>query len=418
MNYQLNKDLFTETGCIRYDRLLQYRNGKLNEADKHEMEMHLVDCPLCSDALEGFMLVTTGNAVDEVKNELREMVNSGSQVNLKKYYFAAASVAAIILLAVVSYYQFREVKIERLAVKETVEQSEPAQLNETPIQDSVQDNESVEMQKQDDENREALFQRQQSANLSTSPRSQINTNQSLSIGAAPVVLPPFERQSATIGEAEQAEIADSEPVKDEAAGTTASFNLSGVVSERGTVTPAPSDNFITYVDNLKIIDYKDINTEDKNNATLENATPSKYQNVSKKESAVAEELKSGDKALRKTTYAGFIAAPVMLYNQGLFESAVKGFDEILAMHPNDQNALFYKGMSMFQLKNFNQAITLLTIVGKTEGSPFTEEARYYTAKSYVAVGDTKKGALLLKEIVSGHGFYASQAGEELKKLKK
>ena len=50
-------NIFSETGCVQKDMLLKYRDGELNDTDKHDVERHLIDCELCSDALDGLALL-------------------------------------------------------------------------------------------------------------------------------------------------------------------------------------------------------------------------------------------------------------------------------------------------------------------------------------------------------------------------
>ncbi len=69
MNTPINKFLFNETGCIRKDQLLAYRDHKLSGNEKHEVEEHLVDCMLCSDALEGLAFVSS-STLDAVAREV------------------------------------------------------------------------------------------------------------------------------------------------------------------------------------------------------------------------------------------------------------------------------------------------------------------------------------------------------------
>ncbi|MCW3466887.1 anti-sigma factor family protein [Chitinophaga nivalis] len=52
MNEHFN-DIFVTTGCPSQQQLLDYVQGKLTAEEQHEVEMHLADCELCSDALEG-----------------------------------------------------------------------------------------------------------------------------------------------------------------------------------------------------------------------------------------------------------------------------------------------------------------------------------------------------------------------------
>ncbi len=176
-----------------------------------------------------------------------------------------------------------------------------------------------------------------------------------------------------------------------------------------------SSNFITYVDNLKVIDYGTEPLDEDLKPLNEKSTPGKYENKAKKNEAAVAEAKSGDVINRKMEYTELISKPIILFNQGRYESAVKEFDEVLKVHPNDENALFYKGMSLYHLKNFNQSATLLSTVSRNSASPFAEEATFYVAKSYLGSGEKQKAKVLFQDIVKGNGFYSEQAAEELKK---
>lgn len=46
-------DLFTATQCPSQQELLDYVQGKLSPEKQHEVELHLSDCELCSEAVEG-----------------------------------------------------------------------------------------------------------------------------------------------------------------------------------------------------------------------------------------------------------------------------------------------------------------------------------------------------------------------------
>jgi hypothetical protein len=52
MNEAYN-DLFTATPCPTQQELLDYVQGKLSAEKQHEIELHLSDCELCSEAVEG-----------------------------------------------------------------------------------------------------------------------------------------------------------------------------------------------------------------------------------------------------------------------------------------------------------------------------------------------------------------------------
>ncbi|PSL46168.1 putative zinc finger protein [Chitinophaga niastensis] len=56
MNEHFN-DIFVTTGCPSQQQLLDYVQGKLTAEEQHEVEIHLADCELCSEALEGLTAI-------------------------------------------------------------------------------------------------------------------------------------------------------------------------------------------------------------------------------------------------------------------------------------------------------------------------------------------------------------------------
>lgn len=51
--------------CISEKMLLEYAHGELDANQEHLVERHLIDCELCTDALEGLMLIKT--AIGQLK---------------------------------------------------------------------------------------------------------------------------------------------------------------------------------------------------------------------------------------------------------------------------------------------------------------------------------------------------------------
>ena len=49
-------DIFETTPCLTLDQITAYVEERLSPDEHHQIEKHLVDCRLCSDALEGFVL--------------------------------------------------------------------------------------------------------------------------------------------------------------------------------------------------------------------------------------------------------------------------------------------------------------------------------------------------------------------------
>jgi hypothetical protein len=118
MKSQINTDIFLETGCIKRDLLLNYRDDNLSDTQKHEVEEHLIDCPLCADALEGLMLVTGTAALDDIHSKVGSITEKPAGAGSFSYWAIAASITAVMLLSVFTYMQFKNANEPELAVAE------------------------------------------------------------------------------------------------------------------------------------------------------------------------------------------------------------------------------------------------------------------------------------------------------------
>jgi tetratricopeptide (TPR) repeat protein len=67
--------LFSKTECITQEMLVKYADGLLSPDEARKVELHLVDCPLCDEALEGILLCGT-QAYTDLVNEVSEKVEA------------------------------------------------------------------------------------------------------------------------------------------------------------------------------------------------------------------------------------------------------------------------------------------------------------------------------------------------------
>ncbi len=116
-------NLFERTTCISKEMLLKYVDGQLSKQALRQVEMHLIDCPLCEIALEGIQAVGTvkfDNMLDRVSQriadhnqhmeapddniiEFRPTINPPIAARSIKRFLPMMGIAAsIILLAIVA----------------------------------------------------------------------------------------------------------------------------------------------------------------------------------------------------------------------------------------------------------------------------------------------------------------------------
>lgn len=113
MEPHLHNKIFDSTSCLSEEQLLKYGNNALSQKEKHKIEKHLLECGLCSDALEGFAIVPTSTEMNELRSSIQHITScekSVSTIQWKRFLLAAS----IIGIAFISFYFiFQKNKIAR-----------------------------------------------------------------------------------------------------------------------------------------------------------------------------------------------------------------------------------------------------------------------------------------------------------------
>jgi len=98
-------NIFEHTDCISEETLLKYISNKLSSAEKHEVEKHLIDCDMCSDAAEGLQMLGDKKKISNITSELNQKIQNragekkqGKVIFLQQYRTQLALAASIILL--------------------------------------------------------------------------------------------------------------------------------------------------------------------------------------------------------------------------------------------------------------------------------------------------------------------------------
>jgi len=98
--------IFKRTKCPPEGMLEAYHMGKLSEIDKRNIEAHIIDCPMCSDELEGLEQFASNekhqNAVDDIQSRINSKY--GFLNKAPSYYLYIGGIAATILIAIISGY--------------------------------------------------------------------------------------------------------------------------------------------------------------------------------------------------------------------------------------------------------------------------------------------------------------------------
>jgi len=99
-----NKLVFQPMKCLSQDEIRLYLIGELDESSRYRVENHLLDCPLCSEAVEGFANeynFDEDQQLDDLRKAISEKSNSAT-LESKDTYWTLNRIAAAILFIVVS----------------------------------------------------------------------------------------------------------------------------------------------------------------------------------------------------------------------------------------------------------------------------------------------------------------------------
>jgi len=108
MNNNLHT-VFSGSDCPTHDQLLGYVDNRLPEKEKHLIEMHLVDCEMCSDEVEGLAAMRDPEQLPVIVEELEQRVAASQSRRFRMNTRAILAAAAIIVLLVGAVFIFRYV---------------------------------------------------------------------------------------------------------------------------------------------------------------------------------------------------------------------------------------------------------------------------------------------------------------------
>ncbi len=141
-----HKTFSESTQCLTEDQLLLYMRNELNATEKHHIEKHLLECELCSDALDGLQLIESpqelATVFAELNGQLDERVNQKETRIIKMFpWWRIAAVLCIITIggATMLYLQNESKKVENLTAetKQEITISSPGNFELKPSEPTL-----------------------------------------------------------------------------------------------------------------------------------------------------------------------------------------------------------------------------------------------------------------------------------------
>lgn len=104
MSKKLEHIIYNSSECIPEQTMFDYIDKQLSPKQEHEVEKHLLDCELCSDALEGLSITANRTKIAEIRNAVDNHLSNIIQkqetkvvsINIKTVFAIAASVILLI----------------------------------------------------------------------------------------------------------------------------------------------------------------------------------------------------------------------------------------------------------------------------------------------------------------------------------
>jgi tetratricopeptide (TPR) repeat protein len=166
-----------------------------------------------------------------------------------------------------------------------------------------------------------------------------------------------------------------------------------------------------YLSGLKLIDY----TEYRSKPEVETKQLKLTGLSANKEHESSEDLESEWTEVF-IPYSEYIAKSMTLFSKRRFKKSLSRFETILESYSEDINGNFYAGLCLYNLGEYDKAISHFEKCKTGEFENFDEEADWLKAMSYLNKGNKSKAKSMFNSIKKDGGYYADQAQEQLNKL--
>lgn len=369
MGNNINK-IFKKRDCLSATELEGYVRNTLRARERNQVERHLLDCELCSEALEGFAESGKEISLVRMKSSLAHRFvskNSLGSSDKKKGHGWIWAAAAIICVALVSgiVWKFNQKESNELAVvqvKDSVD--DPVQtLMLTGIESTVSTESSVKASETEVIKQNKRDKRQKAESVSEETK----------ISAEQKELSIHIKEEATAFEvaddaATNEKQTESQPVTREAYGNA--YNLS----------------------------------------TADNNAPAMNRAALKKKSAMAASGTTAEKELTDSWNEIF-----KLAGNGQFQKALLSVDQ-LQQEKDELKKSYYKGFYLYKLERYNEAMMHFEKLKKNKLHANYNDAQFYLAMSLISTGKNKEGKEILSRIVKEKLPHHEHAAEMLKLL--
>lgn len=441
---ELHNNIFSNTTCISKETMLKYINKQLSEEELYGVEKHMIDCDLCTEAIEGMRFAENSSVLFAMDHEIDQRANKGmAKTSLIRNLMVAASILIIVSGTYFTYNLYDSSFLdEGLALHNKVETTEKIVDEENfilPITDKTTVSEK-EIEQKNVANSPSINEPVDESNTIKLPAIKPIEDGFKSEDIEEVVMADkvvsddiieIEEPLAFEIEEEFDDMAMSNEV--ETAANSLKTEDNGLLQNQESINKAKKSSVkkkslatnristfdvskenTKYIEDYKVVDYlvEYQNAEDLREATLSKSVPP---NFSTKEDKTRAD-KEREESIIKVTYQKTLETGIHYFKLEKYDEALIQFNLILVKHPEDVNGLFYGGLSYFHLSQYEKSISMLDMVLQNKATVFNQEAKWYKALTLVALQDKRKAKKVLQEIIDEGGFYKTKAEMKLNEI--
>jgi Flp pilus assembly protein TadD len=434
-NYHEHNAIFNISGCLNDGAIREYIAGKLPPDAVREIEMHLSDCPLCSDAVEGYLAMAPGTDVNAVLEEVRtELFKEDKQQRLsvikgsaspkkRSNRFLYIGLAASLVFLIAAYFVIR--MLVPVVQKTNVAQFEKSEKSAEPKTGKKQEN-------KEDSIASVQTRPEQDVVVAGGTKNAGNEKDQQAITATGKSGWFAVTKDATI---EEPAADKNNIVQNQQSDFRYDGNANGVIA--GYTNPGKAgDSVIRDVTEIKKTQENDksgisVADNEVNLETMPASRTNQPQKASGKGAAKRANKKDAAEAVPVTVAQAKAEEQTPVaedrkevntgadeYKSGNYRGAIDRFEEALKTNPDDDQALYYCGMSYYYNHQNDKALQDLEKVLKNKKSSYYQAAEWQTAVIYRETSQKAKAKKVLNEIIDENGTYKQNAIDAVNEIDK
>lgn len=383
-----------EDGCLTEQAMFSYIGKDLTAEEMLAVENHLAECGICSDALEGYSMMSDkekiAKIVFDIKNEIDEKTLIPAKGRTYLYWRLgayAASLAIVLGTVLILYMNLRK--------------QEGSQISQvSPVEKDIEktgEKKNMDIQHHGDDERNTLIAINKSAEKNNYPAIG-ETVQTVDVLFSDVSKEDVNLPDNTIvtDQKKIPLIKDDESEKDKGlvVGGAIHADDSSVNGKRES-----DGNSGVNKEQVREVSYQEVVVTSRSPQKQKSSYKSRKEVQAKEKHSDMPVPSSQDEDLQDSKITG--------------EIALEEQNEILKKNPSDYRSLYYSGVSYYNLKKFRKCISQLDKVLNVKDGEFYEDALWYKAQALIALNKKTEAAAVLDQIISSGKKYYKEA--EIKK---